>query len=113
MNGEERLECEVHIDVVCLEHVSEFRYLGCVLGEAGTEGAECSRKVASWRRVGGPQLLLRICRLSVLALHKTLLVPVLSMSVREWYGRRRHLGLGLYRWTTSGAWLVLGGWIKS
>ena len=28
---------------VRLEHVSEFRYLGCVLDEAGTNGAECSR----------------------------------------------------------------------
>ena len=28
MNGEEGLECEVHVDGVCLEHVSEFRYFG-------------------------------------------------------------------------------------
>ena len=29
MNGEERLECEVHVDGIRLEHVSEFKYLGC------------------------------------------------------------------------------------
>ena len=53
MNGEERLECEIHVDGVRLEHVSEFKYLGYVLDEAGTDGAECSRIVASGRRVTG------------------------------------------------------------
>ena len=47
MNGEEGLECEVHVNGVHLEHVSEFKYLGCVLDKACTDGAECSRKVAS------------------------------------------------------------------
>ena len=51
MNEEEGLEYEAHVDGVHLEHVSEFKYLGCVLGEADTDGAECSRKVASRRRV--------------------------------------------------------------
>ena len=56
MNGEDRLECEVYVDGICLEHVSEFKYL------------------------------------------------------RQCYGRRRRaLGLGLYRWTSSEACLVLGG----
>ena len=32
-----------------LEHVSEFKYLGCVLGESCTDEAECRRKVASKR----------------------------------------------------------------
>ena len=36
-----------------LEPVSEFKYLRCVLDESGTDGAECSRKVASGRRVAG------------------------------------------------------------
>ena len=31
----------------------EFKYLGCVLDESDIEEAGCSRKVASWRRVGG------------------------------------------------------------
>ena len=39
----------------------------------------------------GPELMLGICRLSVLVLHETLLVPVL-MAVRQCYGRRRDLG---------------------
>ena len=41
LNGEEGLECEVHVDRIRLEHVSEFKYLGCVLDESGTDGAEC------------------------------------------------------------------------
>ena len=28
MNGEDGLECEVHVDGVRLEHVSEFKYFG-------------------------------------------------------------------------------------
>ena len=28
LNGEEGLECEVHVDGIRLEHVSEFKYLG-------------------------------------------------------------------------------------
>ena len=51
MNGEEGLECEVHIDVVRLEHVSKFKYLVCVSDEAGTDGAKFNRKVGSLRRV--------------------------------------------------------------
>ena len=46
LNGEEGLECEVHVDGVCLEHVSENKYLGCVLDKSGTDVAECSRRVA-------------------------------------------------------------------
>ena len=39
LNGVERLQCEVHVDGICLEHVSEFKYLGCVLDESGIDGA--------------------------------------------------------------------------
>ena len=28
LNGEEGLECEVHVDGIRLEHVSEFKHLG-------------------------------------------------------------------------------------
>ena len=28
LNGEEGLECEVHVDGICLGRVSEFKYLG-------------------------------------------------------------------------------------
>ena len=54
LNGEEGLDCDVHVDGICLEHVSEFKYLVCFLDDSGTDGAECSRKVASGRRVAGP-----------------------------------------------------------
>ena len=27
------LECEVHVDGICLDHVLKFKYLGCVLDE--------------------------------------------------------------------------------
>ena len=33
LNEEERLEGEVHVDEFRLEHVSEFKYLRCVLNE--------------------------------------------------------------------------------
>ena len=53
MNGEEGLDCEVYVDGILLEHVSQFRYSGFVLYESGTDGAECSRKVVSGRMVAG------------------------------------------------------------
>ena len=53
LNGEEGLECEVHVNRISLEYVSEFKYLGCVLDESGTDGAECSRKVVSGKRIAG------------------------------------------------------------
>ena len=39
------MECEFHVNGIHLEHVSEFKYLSCVLDESGTDEAECSRKV--------------------------------------------------------------------
>ena len=33
MYGGEGLKCEVHVDEIPLEHVSEFKYLVCVLDE--------------------------------------------------------------------------------
>ena len=53
LNGEERLECEAHIVQTCSQHISEFKYLGYVLDESGTDRAECSRKMVSGRRVAG------------------------------------------------------------
>ena len=80
LNGEEGLECELHIDVICLEHVTEFNYWRCVLAESGTDGAECSRKVASGRKVAD-------C-----------LCMFFCMAVRQCYGKkRRDLE---YRWRT-------------
>ena len=81
LNGEEGIEYEVHVNGVCLEYVSEFKYLGYVLDESSTDGAECSWKVASKRKVVGAirslvnarDLQLECARV----LHETLLVPVL------------------------------------
>ena len=53
LGGEEGLDCEVCVDGIRLEHVSQFKYFGCVLDELDTDEAECCRKVASGRRVGG------------------------------------------------------------
>ena len=75
MNGEEGLECAVHVDGVHLEHVSEFKYLGCVLDKAGTDGAECSRKVAGAIRSLFNDMDLQIEFARVM--HETLLVPLL------------------------------------
>ena len=36
VGGKEGLECEVCVDGMQLEHVSEFKYLGCVLDETST-----------------------------------------------------------------------------
>ena len=44
LKGEEGLECEVHVDGNHLEHVSKFKYLGCVFDEASTDWAECMGK---------------------------------------------------------------------
>ena len=33
LNREDGLECDVYVDRIRLEHVSEFKYFGCVLDE--------------------------------------------------------------------------------
>ena len=74
-------KCEVHVVGIFLDHVSEFKYLRCVLDESDTDGAEYIRKVASGRRVVGPIGSLVNARNMQLecarVLHETLLVPVL------------------------------------
>ena len=81
LNGEEGLQCEISVDGIRLEHVSEFKYLGCVLDESVTYKAKCHKKVASGRKVGGnirPLVNVRDLQLQYAkALHETLLVPVL------------------------------------
>ena len=99
LGGEEGLECEVCIDKISLEHISEFKYLGCVLDKSGTDEAECSRKVVSGRRVAGAirslvnarSLQLQCARV----LHESLLMPAL-----------------MYGSETEVCW-VSGEWIKS
>ena len=86
--------------------------MGCILDEPGTDRAECSRKVASERRVVGAIRFLVNVR--DLQLQCTSLVPVLMYGSETCYGkRRRDLELGLYRWTTSEDCWVLGGCIGS
>ena len=53
LSEEEGLEWEFCIDWKRLGPVSEFKYLRCVLDESGTYAVECSRQVASERRVAG------------------------------------------------------------
>ena len=52
LNGEEGLEYEVYVDGIHLEHLSEFKYLGCILDESGTDVEEYSKNAASGRIVG-------------------------------------------------------------
>ena len=49
MLGEkEKFECAVCVDGRILGYVSEFKYLGCVVDESGTDEAEFRRKVANF-----------------------------------------------------------------
>ena len=85
LGGVEDLECEVCIDGIRLKHVSEFKYLRCVLVISGTDEAEGSRKVASGRRIAGAIRFVinaRSLKLEcVRILYESLLVPILT------YGR--------------------------
>ena len=82
--GEEGLECEVFVDGIRLEHVSEFKYSGCVLDESGTDEAKCRRKMESGRRVPGAIRSLVNARSLQLEcasfLYEILLVPLLTYS---------------------------------
>ena len=84
------------------------------MDESGTKEAECSRKVERGRKVVGVIRLLvntRYLQLEcVRVFHETLHVPILTYDRETMLWKRRgDLGLGLYRWTTSEACLVLGG----
>ena len=89
-----------------IKSMSQNLNIWSVLDKSGMDGEECSRKVASGRRVAGAirsllnarDLQLKYARV----LHKTLLYLFLCKSVRQCYGRRRRdLELGLYRQATS------------
>ena len=77
--GQKGLECDVYVHGIRFEHVSESKYLRCVLDESGTDEAV----IGSWRVESGMQmptglmLMLEICSLSVLVLTESLPVPVL------------------------------------
>ena len=104
MNREEGLECEVYVDGIHLEHVLEFKYLGCVLNNSSIDRAECSRKVMIGSRVAFAIRSLvnaRHLHAFVRVLHETLLVHIRT------YGSET-----MYRWIIL-ACIVLGGWIES
>jgi hypothetical protein len=79
--NEENTQCRVAVDDLQLEQVSEFKYLGYMIEEKGTDEAECTRKVASGRRVGGAiKSLVNAKNLSLECtrrLHESMLIPVL------------------------------------
>ena len=67
----------------CYSSMSEFKYLGYVLDELGTDGAEYHRKIGRWSVEGefqvllGLWLMLGVTSLSVLGvLHESLLMTV-------------------------------------
>ena len=84
----------------------------CVLDKSCADEAECSQRVAGdiMSLVNARSLQLECARVS-------LLVPVLTYDSKTmiWMegGRRRNLGLELYRWTTSEVCWASGEWIKS
>ena len=107
LDKEEGLECEVCVNGINLKHVSEFKYLGCVLDESGTDETECRRKMASRRRVAGATKSLVNARSLQLecatVLHDSLLLHILTNGSEKMIRREKERGLGLelYRWTTS------------
>ena len=95
ISEEEGLKCKIHLGGALLEHISEFKYLGCVLDEAGTYKEECRRKVSSGRRMAGAiKSLVNARDLQIecdRVLHETLLVPVLTYDseIMLWKERER------------------------
>ena len=79
--GKERMPCRILLDSEQLEKVSEFKYLGYMLDEKGTDDAECSRIVMSGKKVAGAiRALVNERGLSldcVRILHESMLLPVL------------------------------------
>ena len=82
LGWEEGLECEVCVGGIHLEHVSEFKYLGCVLDESGTHDVEYSRTVVCGKSVADIIRSLVKARSLQLecaeVLHESLLVPVFA-----------------------------------
>ena len=70
------------VNGISLEHVSEFKYLGCILEESDTYDVDCSRKVTSGRRVTGAirsPVNIRSLQLECARVfQESLLVPVLT-----------------------------------
>ena len=116
LGGEEGLECEICVDGMfraCLG----IKYLRYVLYKSGTDEAECSRKVASGRRVAGAigsQVNARSLQFECArVLYESLLVPVLMYGSETMIWREKMSRIRAYRWTTSEVCWVSREWIKS
>ena len=83
------MECEVHIDVLRLEQVLEFKYLGCVLDESSADEAEFRRKVVRGRRVTGATRSLVNARGLQLEFARVLHVPILMYGSEIWKEKER------------------------
>ena len=97
LGWEEILGCEIH--------VSEFKYVGCVLNESGADDANSHRKVTHGRKVAGEFKSLVNVRGLQLECERCYMRDCsclfCCMAVRRRYAeKKRGLGLGLRRWTT-------------
>ena len=94
VSGENK-QCRIKLEDELLEQVSEFKYLGYLLDERGTDDAECGRKVASGRRVAGAiKSLVNTKGLSMectRVLHESMLVQTLlyGSEITVWYEKYR------------------------
>ena len=74
-------QCQITLDGEQFEQVSEFKYLGYMMNDKGTDDAECGRKVSSGRKVAGAiKSLVNVKGLSIectRVLHESMLLPVL------------------------------------
>ena len=84
LGWEEGLECEVRVDGMQLEHVSEFKYLECIFDDSSTNEEECHRKVVGGRKIADAIRTLVIARglqfECARVLHETFLIPVFMYS---------------------------------
>src|SRR5678815_232284 len=92
--SEDSPRCEVMLDSEQLEQVSEFKYLGYMLDEKGTDDEEGSRKVVNDRKVDGAiKSLVDVKGLSLectRVLHECMLLPVLMYSSETMVWNKRY-----------------------
>ena len=108
----EGLEYMVCIDRMQLAHASEFKYLGYILDESGTDETDCCRKVAGAIRslFNGRGLQLKCDRV----LHKSLLMSVLMYGSKTmiWKEKERS-SIKVVQLNNLIGFLGSGEWIKS
>ena len=92
--SDEHMQCQIMLDGEQLEQVSEFKYLGYMLDDKGTDDAECGRKVSSGRKVAGDiKSLVNAKGLSLKCmkvLHESMLIPVLMYGSESMVWKRRY-----------------------